>query len=490
MTKVFLLLIKTIVFIFITFPIVANAQYWTRVGNDIDGEAAGDESGTSVSLSSDGTRVAIGAPRNDDAGNAAGHVRVYDDSPEIKATTINIPGDYSTIQEGIDSSVDGDTILIQPGVYAENINYNGKNIVVGSLYMTTNDTYYISSTILDGNQTASVVTFNTNENNSAKLIGVTVQNGSAENGGGILCGNSCAPTLDHLYVINNTANQFGGGIYLDVGASAKIQYSLIANNQASGLNGNGGGIGGTGLFLTPVIQNCTIVGNAAWESGSGIYILNTNSASTNVQIINSIVKNEKLLATWTNRYEDISSQQNGSTQQNDDNFTISYSLVQGGWTGQVILDADPQFVDYNSNNYLLQASSPCINSGHPDPQYNDPDGSTSDMGAFEFGAIVGIENNSLSIPQGFSLSQNHPNPFNPTTTIHHILPEESDVTISIYNLLGKKISQLTSETQNIGSHTIQWNGTDQQGNPVPAGIYFYQLQAGDFVQTKKMVLMK
>ncbi len=68
------------------------------------------------------------------------------------SNTINIPADYSTIQEGIDAASDGDTVLVAAGTYVENINYNGKNIVVGSLYLTTQDTAYISSTIIDGNQ--------------------------------------------------------------------------------------------------------------------------------------------------------------------------------------------------------------------------------------------------------------------------------------------------------------------------------------------------
>lgn len=96
---------------------------------------------------------------------------------------------------------------------------------------------------------------------------------------------------------------------------------------------------------------------------------------------------------------------------------------------------------------------------------------------------------STNLPNSISLT-NFPNPFNPSTTIHYTLPEESQATISIYNLLGKRVAQLNSSKQSSGSHSIQWNGTDRQGNSVPAGIYFYQLQAGDFVQTKKMVLMK
>ena len=61
----------------------------------------------------------------------------------ISATIINIPADYSTIQEGIDASSDGDTVLVQPDTYVENINFNGHNIVLGSLFLTTGDTSYI-----------------------------------------------------------------------------------------------------------------------------------------------------------------------------------------------------------------------------------------------------------------------------------------------------------------------------------------------------------
>lgn len=74
------------------------------------------------------------------------------------ANIINIQDDYSTIQEGIDAATDSDTVLFQAGTYVENVNFNGKNINVGSLFLTTQDTLYISQTIIDGNS-SDVVTF-------------------------------------------------------------------------------------------------------------------------------------------------------------------------------------------------------------------------------------------------------------------------------------------------------------------------------------------
>ena len=94
------------------------------------------------------------------------------------------------------------------------------------------------------------------------------------------------------------------------------------------------------------------------------------------------------------------------------------------------------------------------------------------------------------IPGRYIMAQNYPNPFNPNTAIYYSLPNESAVTITVYDMLGKEINQLISQKQPSGKHSIQWNGTDCDGNPVSAGIYLYQIQAGDFVQSKKMVLMK
>ncbi|SVD39727.1 uncharacterized protein METZ01_LOCUS392581, partial [marine metagenome] len=90
---------------------------------------------------------------------------------------------FSTIQAGIDASSDGDTVLVAEGTYTENINYNGKNIVVGSFYLTTQDTSYISSTNIDGNQSGSVVTFVNNEDATTVLIGFTLQNGTGTDDG-------------------------------------------------------------------------------------------------------------------------------------------------------------------------------------------------------------------------------------------------------------------------------------------------------------------
>ena len=134
----------------------------------------------------------------------------------LAATIINVPADQPTIQEGINVAVDGDTVLVQPNTYFENINYNGKNISVASLFLTTQDTSYISQTVIDGNQSGCVVTFENGEDSTAVFCGFTITNGLGEYGypghsGGISIFNSAHPVLNYLIIQNNSADWIGGG---------------------------------------------------------------------------------------------------------------------------------------------------------------------------------------------------------------------------------------------------------------------------------------
>jgi hypothetical protein len=94
------------------------------------------------------------------------------------------------------------------------------------------------------------------------------------------------------------------------------------------------------------------------------------------------------------------------------------------------------------------------------------------------------------VPKDFSLSQNLPNPFNPQTEISYDIPNACHVSLSIYNLLGQRTRTLVDEYQTTGHKTVHWDGKDDQGIQVASGIYFYQIQAGDFTDAKKMILMK
>ena len=98
---------------------------------------------------------------------------------------------------------------------------------------------------------------------------------------------------------------------------------------------------------------------------------------------------------------------------------------------------------------------------------------------------VGIAEDESNLPTEYALKQNYPNPFNPTTSIKYSIPNRSKVIIKVYDVLGKEIKTLLNEEKSAGSYEINWNAAD-----FPSGVYFYQLIAGDFISTKKMVLLK
>ncbi len=94
------------------------------------------------------------------------------------------------------------------------------------------------------------------------------------------------------------------------------------------------------------------------------------------------------------------------------------------------------------------------------------------------------------LPSSFSLLQNHPNPFNPRTIIEYALPRDARVNLVIYNVLGQKVKTLVDGFQTAGFQSAEWDGTDERGNVSASGIYFFKLKAGDFSQTRKMVMLK
>ena len=95
-----------------------------------------------------------------------------------------------------------------------------------------------------------------------------------------------------------------------------------------------------------------------------------------------------------------------------------------------------------------------------------------------------------ALPVAFNLYNAYPNPFNPVTTLRYDLPENGFVNIIIYDILGRRVKTLISQTQTAGQRSVQWNATNDYGKPVSAGVYLYQIQSGKHISTKKMVLLK
>jgi len=103
---------------------------------------------------------------------------------------------------------------------------------------------------------------------------------------------------------------------------------------------------------------------------------------------------------------------------------------------------------------------------------------------------LSADSDELGIPDRFALHQNYPNPFNPTTQLRYDLPEQAFVQLAIYDLLGRQVITLVNRVEEAGYRSVTWNGTDTIGKAVSAGMYLYVIKAGDYMQTKKMILLK
>ena len=124
-----------------------------------------------------------------------------------------------------------------------------------------------------------------------------------------------------------------------------------------------------------------------------------------------------------------------------------------------------------------------------DPNHDPNLYSEIDVSSCDGGEILKVPNINVSA-NNFTLKDNYPNPFNPLTTISYELLTDGIVNIIIYDLIGEKIKTLVSGFQTSGSKNVNWNATNNQGQPVSAGVYLYSIEAGDFRQTKKMILLK
>jgi len=572
---------------------------------------------------------------------------------------------FATIQTAIDSASDGDTVLVAAGTYNESINYNGKNIIVGSLFLTTQDTSYISSTIIGGDSSGSIVLFESFEDSTAVLNGFTFQNiifNSGDELQTIININESSPKI-----INNRFDNF----YLFQDVESAVIYcensnSLIMNNEfTNGSVGNGYLLGG---FILSKNSNVTIKNNRIENGYVGFaepsgYIVSVNSDNiieSNVIInpsmgycvicaaisildgSNCILRNNFIFQAYGDGYGAVVASQSQYVSHNntfvsnsrgyanlssdgivsndivygssnavylDGNSTIqvSYSDIEGGWEGVGNIDANPLFCEPDSGDYTLAENSPCVGTGEDgenmgafgvgcgiqvdwdfslsepvievmgtDNVWNPGDTISVEMDfcnntdvahnyypgvtiesdssltslhsghiwfyamvadechAISWGAIANtsiisdtivefraypealncqnqpeycIDGDTLTfevpivvqvvsaesehfIPGVFALHQNYPNPFNPVTTIRYDLLEDALVNITIYDMLGREVKTIINQTQDAGYKSVIWNATNDYGKPVSAGIYLYHIQAGEYMQTKKMVLLK
>lgn len=443
---------------------------------------------------------------------------------------IMVPNDQPTIQAGIDAASNGDTVVVSPGTYYENIIFRGKNIVVTSQFYETGDMSFIQSTVINGSRpvhtdTASCVLIINHEDSMAVIQGFTITGGQGtkwmdehgagtyREGGGILVALS-GPTIRYNLIINNEATNTsgvtsagGGGIRAGDG-NPRILNNFITTNK--GRYGAGVVLNYTGA----IVKNNVMTNNSGGlDYGGGVLWMNHDGLTAKIIENNTIAGNQTIaIYVWQGasiiRNSIIGTDSTVSSVQigvRSGGPTVTYCDVQGGYAGTGNIFAIPQFAD---SSFHLKDSSPCIDTGDTTSIYNDVEnplspgtalfpsrgGLRNDIGAYggrgaselpNFALPTSIPSLKILRPTGFRLEQNYPNPFNPDTKITFHLPLKSFVSLKVYDVLGKEVAALFSGEISAGEHSVQW-----QADGLPGGVYFYRLQSKNYSETKKLLLLK
>ena len=358
----------------------------------------------------------------------------------LLADVLHVPDDYPTISDAFNAAAAGDTIIVHPGIYPENLYIDGKDIVIVSLMFTTGDTSYIRQTVVTGagefsdNSLFSFVNISSN----SRLTGFTLRENITNSGGAISCvyadlvisdnyitmneavvanaimldqsspiitrnvitknrpdsfvsfadgaisiGRGSNPLISHNEISYNVTSGYGGAISIHEGLNPIIEYNLIIGNSAD----TGGGIS-ISPNSTVTISNNVIANNLA-EQGAAISIghssnvvLRNNTIAFNRSNNGTIrIANESSLdilnsIIWGNSLPVFNTYSN-------DSIRVSFTDIQGFFEGMGNFEADPLFADTSQLNFSLNEFSPCIDRGDP-KLYLDPDGTVADLGAIYF----------------------------------------------------------------------------------------------------------
>ncbi len=299
------------------------------------------------------------------------------------------------------------------------------------------------------------------------------------------------------------SNGKGGGsaINLDGVQDSKIYNNLLYNNHSSGIS----------LFMIDGAEgskNNEIYNNTIVNPTATRWDININTGSTGNIVYNNILINHHsyrgsitIDASSLNGFKcDYNILENRLSSDGDNTVvTLSQWQALGYDLNSKLAEPDDQvFIDTSSGDFHLLQNSQAVNTGTSQvsnvvkvdlDSVIRPQGSRYDIGCYEFTNTTSVTK--INIPEGFKLYQNYPNPFNPTTKIKYsIAPlnlskEETLVQIKVYDILGKAVTTLVNERKQPGNYEITFNG-----DKLSSGIYFYRLKAGNFIQTKKMMILK
>jgi hypothetical protein len=398
--------------------------------------------------------------------------------------------------------------------YAVKQTVDGGYIIIGTKYYDSQDLWLIK----------------TNENGdslwSKTYGGESTEQGRSvietDDGGFLLFGStrSYTDSYRNFWLIKTSSNgdslwsKTYGGSDVDAGyyliKSSDSGYLLVGTTASYG---NGGTIYGTDIWLIKINEDGDSLWSQTYGGGGDEYckyiyqdddggitiIANTESYGNGENDIWLIKADSNGDSLWSKTYGGI-------------NDEFSSSIIDIGGSGYLIVGQTLSTGNGSSDLWLIQidengdslwsktyggegwdypyhaektSDNGCIIVGGYDSDNDSPD-----IWSLKIAPITINNINQMDFPKEYVLNQNYPNPFNPITTLRYDLPENSYVNVTVYDILGREVRTLVKTTQDAGYRSVIWDATNDYGKPVSAGVYLYQIQAGGFVQTKKMVLLK
>ncbi len=408
-----------------------------------------------------------------------------------KGRSIAVDGSGSAYVTGVTSSTDYPTLNPYQGTYQD----GGRDVFVTKLSNSGNSLIY--STYLGGSGYDYGYSIAVDGSGSAYVTGST---GSTDfptlnpyqatiNGTSDLFVtklSSSGNSLIYSTYLGGNDNDYGSGIAVDGSGSAYVT-GMTSSTDFPTLNSYQGTYqGGEDAFVTKLSSSgnsliySTYLGGSVYDNGYSIAIDGSGSA---------YVTGETASTDFPTLNEYQTYQGGGDvfvTKLSSSGNILIYSTYIGGSANERAFSIA---VDGSESAYVtghIQSTDfPTLNE-----YQTDQGGDDAFVAKFE-AFSVGVEEYDLdNLPSNFNIYQNYPNPFNPSTTIEFNLPTKSNVSINIYNLLGQEVQQLVNQEYSAGNYKVTWDGKTSTGVQTSSGIYLYRIETDDFVETKKMLLLK
>lgn len=380
------------------------------------------------------------------------------------------PGGSNTIQDVIDQAGSGDTIYLMPGVFSGPGN---ADLEVG-IDLTIISNEFTDPAIIDCQGSSA------DPRCGVRILGgnvalehLIISNGHADQGGAVqILGGTVL--LNHCRLEDCTAETEGGAIFVQAAQTLTLDHVLCAGSQA----GSRGGAVSIDSLDQLDVTSCTVVGHGGPVPLDGTAIYAAGPTAINITSSLFALGGQGTLIAAAEATLDLS-------------CTDIYGNLGGDWVGNLAgldlinnnLCTDPMFCQVAAGDFQLAYASPCLGFNN-DCNVN--------VGALGLGCSeVTAAGDPEPLPAVVSLLGNHPNPFNPRTTIAFALPADGPVSVAIHDITGRLVRLLVnSQTLPAGNHRIVWDGKDEGGMIQSSGIYLYRVTAAGQTQSGKMAMIR